>query len=679
MSVKSLSMMKKILIANRGEIACRVMRTAKRLGIRTVAVFSDADVDSLHVKMADEAFYIGPPQAQESYLRGDKIIDVAKQANALGIHPGYGFLSENVEFAELCQKEGIIFIGPPSSAIRDMGIKSTSKSIMEAAGVATVPGYHGDNQDIHFLEEKANEIGFPVMIKAVRGGGGKGMRIAHTKEDFQAALESAKRESLRAFNDDNVLLEKYIGRPRHVEVQVFGDKHGNYVHLFERDCSVQRRHQKVIEQAPAPGVDNKLRLELGEAGVRAARAVNYVGAGTVEFIFDTNENKFYFMEMNTRLQVEHPITEMITGVDLVEWQLRVASGEKIPLRQEEITLKGSSVEARIYAEDILGGFLPTAGHLDLMSTPSGENIRVETGVTSGDDVSVHYDPMIAKLVVWSPQEETSLSKMVSALGEFNIVGVENNVDFLRRLCLHNDLIKGNVHTGFIDEHKNSLMPTPPNDIVVIKAALSVILREIARTKEMAFKSVDKFNPFSLEGPFRLNHEHKRVVKLLYQEKEYNVVIKSDINSEWMKAKVNDSPEVKVKGKIETKDGFSYVTFWTPQDVSSMKIGHSKDDLFLFCKDGNFKIGMKSEDLGGDFSQSEGSLSQAVSPMPGVVEKIIVKNGDTVKKGDPVAVVIAMKMEHVIKAEMDGTVESVLFQAGQNVGKNMPIVKFATKE
>ncbi|XP_011050855.1 PREDICTED: methylcrotonoyl-CoA carboxylase subunit alpha, mitochondrial isoform X3 [Acromyrmex echinatior] len=418
-SVSQINKINKILIANRGEIACRITKTAKKLGIKTVAVYSEADRNSMHVEQADEAYCIGPAQSSQSYLRKDKIISVVKQAKCQAVHPGYGFLSENTEFAQLCQKENIIFIGPPATAIRDMGIKNTSKAIMTKAGVPIIEGYHGDDQTNETLLVEARKIGFPLMIKAVRGGGGKGMRIAQKESDFVEALESARTESEKAFGDSAVLLEKYVTEPRHVEVQIFADKHGNAVFLFERDCSVQRRHQKVIEEAPAPGISQQLRQELGEAAVRAAKAVGYVGAGTVEFIMDRNNHSFHFMEMNTRLQVEHPITEAITGLDLVEWQLRVASGEKLPLKQEQITLNGHAFEARIYAENPRNGFLPGAGHLLYLKPPEAtDNVRVETGVRQNDEVSVHYDPMIAKLVVWGKDRSEALNVLISKLNRW---------------------------------------------------------------------------------------------------------------------------------------------------------------------------------------------------------------------------------------------------------------------
>ncbi|XP_017482392.1 PREDICTED: methylcrotonoyl-CoA carboxylase subunit alpha, mitochondrial-like, partial [Rhagoletis zephyria] len=410
----------KILIANRGEIACRVIRTARRLGVRTVAVYSDPDEHSLHASFADEAYRVGEAASAASYLRGQHIIEIAKKAACQAIHPGYGFLSESVEFAELCQRENIIFMGPPSTAIRDMGIKSTSKAIMAAAGVPIINGYHGDDQSDERLQTEAEEIGFPLMIKAVRGGGGKGMRVADKREDFLTALNSARNESQKSFGDSSVLLERYVRSPRHVEVQVFADQYGDAVYLWERDCSVQRRHQKIIEEAPAPGLSEQLRRELGEAAVRAAKAVGYVGAGTVEFIMDKEDLSFHFMEMNTRLQVEHPISEMITGTDLVEWQIRIAAGERLPLTQEEIGRKGHAFEARIYAENPRGGFLPGAGPLRYLATPQpNEFVRVETGVREGDEVSVHYDPMIAKLVVWGENRTQALNSLIARLREYH--------------------------------------------------------------------------------------------------------------------------------------------------------------------------------------------------------------------------------------------------------------------
>ncbi|KAH7698789.1 methylcrotonoyl-CoA carboxylase subunit alpha, partial [Aphelenchoides avenae] len=444
----------RVLIANRGEIALRVMRTARKLGIESVAVYSDADVNSQHTKYADRAYHIGSAAALQSYLRADKIIDVALKAGAQAIHPGYGFLSENAEFAEKCAEAGIVFMGPPPKAIRDMGIKSRAKQIMIAANVPVIEGYNGSDQKPETLLEESRNIGFPVMLKAVCGGGGKGMRIALTENDFFSSLQSARSEAAKSFGNDDMIVEKFVERPRHVEVQIFGDTHGNYLYLWERDCSLQRRHQKVIEEAPAPGLDLKTRQQIGQNAVEAARAVDYVGAGTVEFIMDP-QGSFYFMEMNTRLQVEHPVSEAITGVDLVEWQFKVAQGEPIPLKQEQIPLLGHAMEARIYAEDSAAGFMPTAGRLEHLSFP--KNARVDSGVVEGDEVTVHYDPMIAKIIVAGADRQEATRRLDDALRNTHIGGLCNNVDFVRTCLNHKEFIAGNVYTDFIKDHESELL------------------------------------------------------------------------------------------------------------------------------------------------------------------------------------------------------------------------------
>ena len=468
-----------ILIANRGEIACRVIGTCRRLGIRAAAVYSDADAHSRHVRLADMAVRIGPPPAQESYLAIDRVIDAARKTGAQAIHPGYGFLAENADFADACAAAGIVFIGPPSAAIRAMGSKAAAKALMRDAGVSLTPGYDGENQDARFLERQADAIGYPVMIKANAGGGGKGMRRVDAAEQFQAALASCKREAAAAFGDDSVLIEKYVVGPRHVEVQVFGDKHGNIVSLFERDCSVQRRHQKVIEEAPAPLITVAQREALGKAARDAARAVGYVGAGTVEFLFDGQA--FYFMEMNTRLQVEHPVTEMITGLDLVEWQLRIAAGESLPVRQEELAFRGHAIEARVYAEDPNHDFLPSIGKLVHLAAPAqSEHLRIDTGVEQGDIITPFYDPMIAKVIVWDQTRELAAGRMNAALGEYQVVGVANNVGFLRRLVTSPSFVFARLDTGLIEREHDWLWPkqtTIVPDAAIVVAALSIVLRE----------------------------------------------------------------------------------------------------------------------------------------------------------------------------------------------------------
>ncbi|MEL7289419.1 MAG: acetyl-CoA carboxylase biotin carboxylase subunit, partial [Pseudomonadota bacterium] len=456
-------MINKLLIANRGEIACRVIKTANAQGIKTIAVYSDADKNALHVQMADEAVYLGPSPSKESYLRGELIIEKAKELGVDAIHPGYGFLSENAEFANLCAKNNIIFVGPPASAIEAMGSKSAAKHIMEKAGVPLVPGYHGDDQSEAVLKGAADEMGYPVLLKAAAGGGGKGMRQVWSEKEFSQALNAAKRESMASFGDDHMLVEKYLTRPRHVEIQVFCDTHGNGVYLFERDCSVQRRHQKIIEEAPAPNMSQSVREKMGEAAILAAKAINYVGAGTVEFLLDEDDS-FYFMEMNTRLQVEHPVTEMITREDLVHWQLTIAEGKPLPKQQNELTLTGHAFEARIYAEDPNNEFLPSTGTLRLLRTPKENDVvRVDTGVVEGDEVSVFYDPMIAKLVVWGENREIALKRLISALGDYYIDGVSTNIDFLKRVATHPAFVAAELTTTFVEKHHDSLFSATSND------------------------------------------------------------------------------------------------------------------------------------------------------------------------------------------------------------------------
>ncbi|HEY8189588.1 MAG TPA: acetyl-CoA carboxylase biotin carboxylase subunit, partial [Micavibrio sp.] len=459
-------MFKRILIANRGEIACRIIGTARRMGIETVAVYSDADRNARHVRMADGAVRIGPASSRESYLRGDIIIQAAIQTGAQAIHPGYGFLSENEDFAAACARAGIVFIGPTPDSINAMGLKDKAKAIMSKAGVPVVPGYLGEKQDAPTLRKEADKIGYPVLIKAVAGGGGKGMRLVAAADDFEEALASCKREAAASFSNDHVMIEKYIARPRHVEMQVFGDSHGNAVHLFERDCSLQRRHQKVVEEAPAPGLPDKVRKNLGEAAVRAVKAIKYQNAGTIEFIMDSKTHEFFFMEMNTRLQVEHPVTEMITGLDLVEWQLRVAAGEKLPLTQKDLSVNGHAFEVRLYAEDPANSFLPQTGTIHTFIYPSfnpdgnesGARIRVDTGVEEGDSVSIHYDPMIAKLIVHGKDRTAATDSMRDALDEILLTGLTTNQEFLSGIFRQSDFIKGDVDTGFIARHEKELLP-----------------------------------------------------------------------------------------------------------------------------------------------------------------------------------------------------------------------------
>ncbi|KAM3581946.1 hypothetical protein VKS41_005386 [Umbelopsis sp. WA50703] len=678
----------KILIANRGEIACRVMRTAKDLGIKTVAVYSEADANAQHVKLADEAYLIGPAASALSYLDTDKILSVAKTSGAQAIHPGYGFLSENADFADRVLQENLVFIGPPGSAMRSMGSKSESKFIMEKAGVPVVPGYHGENQDPRFLMEQADKIGYPVLIKAVKGGGGKGMRIVNRPEEFLEMLESSKRESIKSFGDDKVLVEKYLVRPRHVEVQVFADTHGNTVHLFERDCSVQRRHQKVIEEAPAPGLSEAIRAELGEKAVAAAQAVNYVNAGTVEFIMDNIDKKFYFMEMNTRLQVEHPVTEMVTNTDLVRWQLEVAAGNILPMKQKDLKLTGHAFEARVYAENPNNNFLPDTGPLLHVNTPDvSENVRLETGFIQGDEVSVHYDPMIAKLVVRGEDRNDALRVLKRALDSYNIVGLNTNISFIKTVAEHPEFIKGEVETGFIQQFEGDLLKkTAGADVdptTLALAAHAIAVKEKAGQKPNAN---DPFNPWStLQHPFRVNGGTSRTISLQAgsDNAEYEVILDSEphaypkmSNVHIVDAKTkkevlqlkSDDPTVDENGMlIATLDGRRY-------KVNAVIEG---DNVDVFGEHGRttFTIPTPSY-LTAGAADAVGSVK---TPMPCKISQVLVKPGEKVEKDAPLIILEAMKMEHIIRSPFSGTIDQVLYALGDMVAENKSLVTFADEK
>ncbi|KAJ3331148.1 Methylcrotonoyl-CoA carboxylase subunit alpha, mitochondrial [Blyttiomyces sp. JEL0837] len=643
----------KILIANRGEIACRVMRTARKLGIKTVAVYSEADRDSMHVKMADEAYLIGPAASAESYLRMDKILDVARRAGAQAIHPGYGFLSENASFADAVSKAGLVFIGPPSQAIIDMGSKSASKYIMTDAKVPVVPGYHGTEQSPDFLKKQADEMGYPVLIKAVKGGGGKGMRIVDKPEDFFEMLES------------------------HVEVQVFADTLGNAVYLFERDCSVQRRHQKVLEEAPGPGISEDLRKDLGEKAVAAAKAVNYVGAGTVEFILDTDTNKFYFMEMNTRLQVEHPVTEMVTNTDLVQWQLEVASGNRLPKLQEELGLDGHAFEARIYAENPDNNFLPDTGPLQHLSfPPASETVRIETGVRQGDVVSVHYDPMISKLVVKGENRTAALRVLRKALDEFEVVGLNTNIDFLKRLASHPGFISGDVDTGFIKKHETDLFPTPvPVPPVTLAHAALFIINPVPTA---LLKSIqDPWSADALAG-FRLNHETVRTVKFIDGEKEVSVdVAYLDVEGTFdlkvldAEGKVTEFKNVRL---ISVEEDGNVVA-----DVGDRRVNGrcvvEEDKLRVFFEGTKWNLVIPADPGAVAGASSAAGHGSVKTPMPCKISSVNVKAGDAVTKGQTLIILEAMKMEHVIKSPRDGVIKRVHYNVGDIVAEGKSLVSF----
>ncbi|KAI9499591.1 carbamoyl-phosphate synthase L chain, ATP binding domain-containing protein [Zychaea mexicana] len=674
----------KILIANRGEIACRVMRTAKELGIKTVAVYSEADVNAQHVKMADESFLIGPPPSAQSYLSIDKILNVARMTGAQAIHPGYGFLSENAEFADRVKTEKLAFIGPSGDAMRSMGSKSESKYIMEDAGVPVVPGYHGENQDVQFLKEQAEKIGYPVLIKAVKGGGGKGMRIVRSASEFEEMLESSKRESIKSFGDDKVLVEKYLERPRHVEVQVFADKHDNCVHLFERDCSVQRRHQKVIEEAPGPGLTEEIRAHLGAKAVAAARAVGYENAGTVEFIMDNVDKQFYFMEMNTRLQVEHPVTEMVTNTDLVHWQLEVAAGNRLPMLQEELKLRGHAFEARIYAENPSNHFLPDTGTLFSVRTPQpSADLRVETGFIEGDQISVHYDPMIAKLVVRGEDRNDALRRFRRALEQYQIVGLETNIGFVKRVAEHPEFIKGEVETGFIPDYEKDLLkpPAAPSAETLATAANAIRLSEIAQTQANA---KDPYNPWStLHQTFRLNMRDTRTVTFVDSkdsDKQYKVEITTQDKGDAVDIKVvsaDDGSVLKTYTDVQAQynEQGELVSSIDSKQVKS-NVVMDGDEVTVFDEYGRTEVRLATPPYVIASAKGADSTGSIKTPMPCKISQVLVTPGQKIEKGTTLVVLEAMKMEHVIKAPMTGTISEVLYSVGDLVDENKSLVTFA---
>ncbi|GFD94283.1 3-methylcrotonyl-CoA carboxylase subunit alpha [Alteromonas sp. KUL156] len=663
----------KLLIANRGEIACRVIKTANAQGIKTVAVYSEADRNAQHVSMADEAVFLGPSPSKESYLRGELIVEKAKELGVDAIHPGYGFLSENAEFANLCAKNNIIFVGPPASAIEAMGSKSAAKHIMEKAGVPLVPGYHGDEQSEAVLKSAADDMGYPVLLKAAAGGGGKGMRQVWNENEFSQALNAAKRESMASFGDDHMLVEKYLTRPRHVEIQVFCDTHGNGVYLYERDCSVQRRHQKIIEEAPAPNMSSSIREKMGEAAILAAKAINYVGAGTVEFLLDEDES-FYFMEMNTRLQVEHPVTELITREDLVYWQLVIAEGKPLPKQQNELTLTGHAFEARIYAEDPDNEFLPSTGTLALLRTPRETDVvRVDTGVVEGDEVSVFYDPMIAKLVVWGENREVALKRLISALGEYYIDGVSTNIEFLKRVAGHPAFISAELTTTFVEKHHDSLFNSATSDDTQDKIPAMILLVMLSR-KRNACVAGKTPAIWSNAGAWRANSQHRESIALLFGHEEILVEVKhqsSIATSSW---------EISIGEKTYTATG-TIIEGVLHATVNGYKTTYSfstNDGQYtLFNKDTHSKFNVISPSLGDDDSNEDNANFSA--PMNGTIVAHLVEKDQPVTKGQPILVMEAMKMEHSITAPYDGSVEEFFFQPGELVDGGSTLLAFSSKE
>ena len=662
-----------ILIANRGEIACRVIRTARRLGIRTVAVYSDADAASLHVAMADEAYHIGPAPARESYLRTEVILEVAARSGAQAIHPGYGFLSENAEFAEACSRAGTVFIGPPTGAIRAMGSKSAAKEIMEKAGVPLVPGYHGENQEPEFLRQEADRIGFPVLIKASAGGGGKGMRAVREAAEFADALASAKREAQASFGDDRVLLEKYLTKPRHIEIQVFADSHGNAVHLFERDCSIQRRHQKVLEEAPAPGMKPALREKMGEAAVAAARTIGYVGAGTVEFLLD-EDGSFYFMEMNTRLQVEHPVTEMISGQDLVEWQLQVAAGLPLPCSQQELAIGGHAIEARIYAEDPARDFLPSIGRLNHLRSPSeNANVRIDTGVGQGGEVSIYYDPMIAKLIVWDTDRAGALRRLQKALAEYQVVGVTTNIGFLGSVAAHPAFAAGDLDTGFIERYRADLFPDPrpASDRTLALAALDILLRRNEEAAQAATASQDPYSPWHQTRGWRLNFDNHHYLHFL--DGEQLVMVTVHYRQEGY---LLDLPGGELLVRGERDAGGDLLADLGGARIKATVVRHGANLTIMLRGQSHTLTIHDPYALGSD---EEGAGGKLTAPMPGKVVAVMVEPGEKVEKGRPLMILEAMKMEHTITAPRDGLVAQLNFAVGCLVSEGAELLALAAEE
>jgi 3-methylcrotonyl-CoA carboxylase alpha subunit len=660
-------MFSSVLIANRGEIAVRIARTAKRLGMRTIAVYSEADGSALHVRSCDEAVAIGPAPPRESYLAIDRLIDAALRTGAQCVHPGYGFVAENADFAEACAKAGIVLVGPPAAAIRAMGLKDRAKALMEKAGVPVVPGYHGDQQAAAFLKRKAYEIGYPVLIKAIAGGGGRGLRRVHKHAEFEAALEGAQREAQSAFGEARVLIEKYIEAPRHIEIQIFADRDGRAIHLGERDCSLQRRHQKVIEEAPAPGMTAALRAEMGRAAVRAVRTVGYVGAGTVEFIADgtagLRSGGFWFMEMNTRLQVEHPVTEAITGLDLIEWQFRIAAGEPLPLAQEEVPFNGHAVEARIYAEDPDRGFLPSPGRIAVLELPAGDGIRVDAGVAAGDLVPPDYDAMIAKVIAHAPTRTQALERLAAALGDTVVVGPRINTAFLNALVRHPEFRAGNFDTGFIDRHLGELLAADPAvQAQGIADAVAVLLERErsriaanhgARVRPSISSATSRApwrDPWSANDGFSLGPARTVTVEVLVDG------VPQEASVTWSP----DGPRVTVEG-ASSADGAH------PHRVIELA-----DGAVVIAGGRQHHVALKRHDMmdpghaGGD--------GTVPAPMNGRIVAVFVEPGQHVAKGTRLAVMEAMKMEHSLTAPIDGTVSELTAVPGAQVIAGATIVR-----
>ncbi|MGB8326110.1 MAG: biotin carboxylase N-terminal domain-containing protein [Steroidobacteraceae bacterium] len=664
-----MAVFKSLLIANRGEIACRIARTAQRMGLRTIAVYSDADARARHVASCGEAVHIGAAPAEASYLRIEAILEAARRTGAEAIHPGYGFLSENAEFAVACARAGLIFVGPPPEAIRAMGSKAAAKTLLERAGVPLTPGYHGERQEPEWLEREADRIGFPVLIKASAGGGGKGMRRVDRREDFATALAACRRESAASFGDDRVLVEKYLLRPRHIEIQVFADAHGHCIHLFERDCSVQRRHQKVLEEAPAPGMTAERRAAMGTAAVAAARAVGYIGAGTVEFIV-APDGTFYFMEMNTRLQVEHPVTEMITGLDLVEWQLRVAGGERLPLAQEQLALRGHAIEARIYAEDPDRGFLPATGRLVHVSLPAASpRVRIDTGVRQGDEITPYYDPLIAKLIVWGETRNQALAQLGLALAQYRIAGVANNLAFLARLIACPAFVSADLDTTLIERSGAQLFPgtqAVPDEVWLVVAA-SELVRQQSRPFAAGDATGNPSTPWTTLDGWRLNEYAQRHLTLRHGETERTMSVRY----------LRDAWDLQLADRVARASGSAIATDTFDIDLDGKRhhalvvaVGAQRH---VFLRDLAFVLTIVDPLVtSGATAESDIGLR---APMPGRVVALLAMPGAALAAGAPLLVLEAMKMEHTITAPSAGQLRAFKVAAGDQVGEGEELVDF----
>ena len=649
-----------ILIANRGEIACRVIRTARGLGIRTIAVFSDADADAQHVRLADEAHRIGGPRPQDSYLRGDAIIEVAKHTGAQAIHPGYGFLSENADFADAVQAAGIAFIGPSGASMRKMGSKAGAKDLMAAAGVPVVSGYTGEDQSPEILQREADRIGYPLMIKAAHGGGGKGMRIVRNAAEFAANLQSCQREAANAFGRDRVLLERYIEHPRHIEIQVFGDRHGGAIHLNERECSAQRRYQKVLEESPSAFLTPELRARMGAAAVLAAHAIDYANAGTVEFIVAPN-GEFFFMEINTRLQVEHPVTEEVTGLDLVEWQLRIAAGEELPLAQGDIVQRGHAIEVRLYAEDPEAGFLPGSGTLQTLRLPMpSRHLRIDSGVVEGDTVTIFYDPMIAKLIVWDEDRPRALARLRGALADCEIVGPKSNIGFLERLVRHPSIVDASIDTGYLDRHLDEFLAPAERDPALLLAAAAVrLLAQEASARTIAAESGDPTSPWAIADGWRLGHGGAR--RLAFVDGDDRIALAArghggDYRIELDGADHDISGARLEDGALSARIDGAMRRFLADAEGDEVRV-----------HDGRQRLRLRAEAVYRRQGESGGGGDHRIrAPMPGRVVLVQARPGDAVESGDVVLVIEAMKMELALKAPRDGVVAEVRATPGEFV-------------